>query len=209
MGMVYESGFAILTSPNAPNLANVRTLSDLIAVVKANPGTVNYSSGGYGSTGHLLGVQMAQRIGLDWTHVAYKGGSLVVSACIGGEISMVFGTTPTSVEFIKSGKLVPLAISGPKRLDVLPKVPTVAESVPGFDVVEWQGLVVPAGTQREVIAALHRETVKALGDATVRERIVATGADVVGGTPQEFEAHIRAEVAKWTRLTRESGIRAD
>ena len=122
---------------------------------------------------------------------------------------MVFGTTPTSVEFIKSGKLVPLAISGPKRLDVLPKVPTLAETVPGFDVVEWQGLVVPAGTPREVVTTLHRETVKALADATVRERIVATGAVVVGGTPQEFDAHIRGEIAKWSRLTRETGIRAD
>lgn len=122
---------------------------------------------------------------------------------------MAFTTTPTSLEFFKQGKLIPLAVSGAQRIAVLPDVPAVGETVAGFDAVEWQGIVVPAGTPRDVINTLHREIVSTLADPAVKERILAQGSVIVGNTPQEFEAHIKAELTKWLKVAKETGIKAD
>lgn len=122
---------------------------------------------------------------------------------------MAFTTTPTSLEFFKQGKLIPLAVSGTNRLPVLPDVPTLGETVQGFDAVEWQGIVVPAGTPKEVIGILHKEIASTLTDPAVRERILAQGSVIVGSTPQEFETHIKTDLAKWAKVAKETGIKAD
>jgi tripartite-type tricarboxylate transporter receptor subunit TctC len=187
----------------------VRSVRDLVALAKARPGALNFGSAGNGTINHLAGEMLKHVTGTSMTHVAYKGGSLSVTALISGEISMLFATAPTSLEFFRTGRLRPLAVSGSRRLPALPDVAPIGDTVPGFDVVEWQGIVLPAAAPKEVVAVLHREIVRALTDANVRSRIQALGADVVGGTPDEFAAHIRGEVAKWGKLAKETGLRAD
>jgi tripartite-type tricarboxylate transporter receptor subunit TctC len=147
--------------------------------------------------------------GTKMVHVPYKGGSFVVTAVMSGEVSMAFATTPTSLEFFKQGRLIPLAVSGTQRVPALPDVPTLGETVKGFDAVEWQGIVVPAGTPKEIIALLHKEIVASLADPAVRERILAQGSIIVGSTPEQFDAHIKAEIAKWAKVAKETGIKAD
>src|SRR6185295_3666104 len=120
-----------------------------------------------------------------------------------------FATTPTSLEFFKQGRLIPLAVSSRERIPALPNVPALGETVKGFDAVEWQGIVATGGTPKEIISLLHKEIVATLADPTVRERILAQGSIIVGSTPQEFEAHIKAELAKWSKVAKETGIKAD
>jgi len=186
-----------------------RSARELIALAKAKPGSLNFASAGNGTINHLAPELLKYMTGTNMVHVPYKGGSFVVTAVLSGEVSMAFATTPTSLEFFKQRKLIPLAVSGTRRLDVLPDVPTLGETVKGFDAVEWQGIVVPAGTPKEAIAALHKEIVSTLADPAVRDRILAQGSVIVGSTPQEFETHIKADLAKWAKVAKETGIKAD
>ncbi len=186
-----------------------RSVRELIALAKAKPGSLNFASAGNGTINHLAPELLKFMTGTNMVHVPYKGGSFVVTALLSGEVSMAFATTPTSLEFFKQGKLIPLAVSGAHRIDVLPNVPALGETVKGFDAVEWQGIVVPAGTPKEAISLLHKEIVSTLIDPAVRERILAQGSVIVGSTPQEFETHIKADLVKWARVAKEAGIKAD
>ncbi len=186
-----------------------RSVRELIALAKAKPGSLNFASAGNGTINHLAPELLKSMTSTNMVHVPYKSGAAVVTSVISGEVSMAFTTTPTSLEFFKQGKLIPLAVSGAQRLALLPGVPTLGETVTGFDAVEWQGIVVPAGTPKEVINTLHKEIVSTLADPAVKERILAQGSVIVGSTPQEFDAHIRAELAKWLKVAKETGIKAD
>lgn len=186
-----------------------RSVRELIALAKAKPGSLNFASAGNGTINHLAPELLKYMTSTRMVHVPYKGGSFVVTALVGGEVSMAFTTTPTSLDFFKQGRLIPLAVSGSQRIAALPNVPTVGETVKGFDAVEWQGIVAPAGTPTEIINLLHKEIVATLADPAVRERILAQGSIIVGSTPQEFDAHIKAEIAKWSKVAKETGIKAD
>ena len=186
-----------------------RSARELIALAKAKPGALNFASAGNGTINHLAPELLKYMTGINMVHVPYKGGSFVVTALLSGEVSMAFTTTPTSLEFFKQGRLIPLAVSGAHHIDVLPDVPALGETVKGFDAVEWQGIVVPAGTPKEAISLLHKEIVSTLIDPAVRERILAQGSVIVGSTPQEFETHIKADLVKWARVAKEAGIKAD
>ena len=186
-----------------------RSVKELIALARAKPDSLNFASAGNGTINHLAPELLKYMTGTKMTHVPYKGGSFVVTALVAGEVSMAFATTPTSLDFFKQGRLIPLAVSGNQRIPALPNVPTVGETVKGFDAVEWQGIVAPAGTPKEVISLLHKEIVATLADPTVRERIHAQGSVIVGSTPAEFDAHIRAELAKWSKVAKEIGLKAD
>ena len=186
-----------------------RSVRELIALAKAKPGSLNFASAGNGTINHLAPELLKYMTGTKMVHVPYKGGSFVVTAVMSGEVSMAFATTPTSLEFFKQGRLIPLAVSGTQRVPALPDVPTLGETVKGFDAVEWQGIVVPAGTPKEIITLLHKEIVASLADPAVRERILAQGSIIVGSTPEQFDAHIKAEIAKWAKVAKETGIKAD
>ena len=186
-----------------------RSVRELIALAKAKPGSLNFASAGNGTINHLAPELLKYMTVTKMVHVPYKGGSFVVTAVMSGEVSMAFATTPTSLEFFKQGRLIPLAVSGTQRVPALPDVPTLGETVKGFDAVEWQGIVVPAGTPKEIIALLHKEIVASLADPAVRERILAQGSIIVGSTPEQFDAHIKAEIAKWAKVAKETGIKAD
>src|SRR5581483_10305741 len=162
------------------------------------------------SATHLAGALFKTMTGANIVHVPYKGGGPSVAALVGNEVSMMVAIISTVVPHIKAGRLVPLGVGTTKRHPVLPDVPTIAEQgFPGFQVFEWQGIVVPAGTPQAVDERLHQEVVKALAEREVRERITGLGADIVSGSPQELAALIRSEIPKWIKVAKESGIKAD
>jgi len=143
-------------------------------------------------------------------HVPYKGGGPAVVAIVSGETMTLFATIPSAIQHFQSGRLVPLGVSSAKRNPALPAVPTVAEAgVPGYEAIEWQGVVAPAGTPGPVIGRLHQAFARAVTLPEMKERLTAIGADAAGGTPEELGTFIRNELANWSRVIKESGIRID
>ena len=187
-----------------------RSVRELLALAKAKPGALNYGSAGNGSANHLASELLKYMTSINIVHVPYKGGGPAVVAIVAGETSMLFATISSSLQHYKSGRLIALGVSTSKRNTALPDVPTVAEAgVPGYEFFEWQGVVVPAGTPKAVIDRLHKEIMKALTNPDARERIAGLGLDVAGSTPQQFAAHINAEVIRWKKVAKESGIVVD
>ena len=150
---------------------------------------------------------MKQTAGIDLLIVHYKGTVASLNDVVGGQVAMSFGTLPSLAPFVKAGRLRALAVSGAQRAVSLPAVPTVAEALPGFELLTWYGLFAPAGTPHEIIARLHRETVKALASPDVKQRLNAQGFDADGNTPDEFTAIIRRDLARWQKVISEAKIR--
>jgi len=186
-----------------------KTLEELIALIKANPGKYTYASGGTGTQPHLAAEQLRLSLGLDIAHVPYNGGGPALVSMIAGHTPVGFTTLPPTVPHIKSGKLRALAIAGAKRSRSVPDVPTMAEAgYPDVDGDTWVGVFAPAGTDTQVVALLNREIVGILAQSTMRERLMDLGYEPVGSRPDEFAAQIRTEIAKWAKLIRSAGIKA-
>ncbi len=193
----------LVTHPSLP----VKSATDLVALIKARPGQLNYASAGSGSANHLAMELFMHATGLNVTHIAYKGGAPAVTDLLGGQIPMMFITIPPALPHAKAGKLRVLAVSSAKRSPALPEVPTVAESgVRGFDFNEWQAILAPPGTPRDVIARLNDEINKALAQPDVKQRMSGLGAEIAGSTPEQLTAHIAAELARWGAVIKKSGI---
>ncbi|HEY5900320.1 MAG TPA: tripartite tricarboxylate transporter substrate binding protein [Burkholderiales bacterium] len=189
---------------------SAKSVQELIALAKANPGKLNFGSGGVGSTPHLSAELFKSAVGIDAVHVPYKGGAPALNDLIGGQLSFMIENMPGTMPFVKQGKLRALAVTSAQRSPLEPALPTMAESgVPGYEVVGWQGLFAPAGTRPEIMARLQAEVAKALRLPAVRERLAALGAEPVGSTPEEFAAFVREEHARWGRVIREKGIRSE
>jgi tripartite-type tricarboxylate transporter receptor subunit TctC len=194
--LVAELPTVLLVHPSVP----AGTVGELVAYAKANPGKLNYSSSGFGSTNHLAAEVFKSELGLDITHVPFQGGGQAMNALLGGQVQILFITLPASLPHLKAGKVKALAVTSASRMSMLPEVPTVAETViPGLDVNLWIGVVAPAGTPPAVVSRLNAEFNKVLDTPAVRERIVAQGANVAGGTAEQFDAHIRRELQRWAR----------
>jgi len=195
----------LVVHPSIP----ARTMKELIALAKAKPGVMNYGSAGNGSANQLTTEVWRSVTGFpDIVHVPYKGGGPAVADLVGGQLSMMFATISSSYQFIKAGKLVPLALSNIRRNAALPDLPTIDElGVKGFNVNEWQVFVLPAGTPARVVERLNKEVVRALSDATVKERLAGLGAEPETTTPQEAAAFVKAELALWRRVVKEAGIK--
>ena len=186
------------------------SVAEFVALAKANPKRVNYSSAGHGSTGHLTGELFAARAGIEMVHVSYKGGAQAVQDLLGGQIQMVVTALPTVDGHLKGGKLRALAFTSPKRVPGAPAVPTLAESgYAGFDVVSWYGILAPAGTPRELVGRLNAEINGILRQPEVRERLAGLGAEPTGGTPEQFAETIRADTARWAKVVADAAIRID
>jgi tripartite-type tricarboxylate transporter receptor subunit TctC len=186
------------------------SVKELITLARAQPGRLTFGSGGSGSGGHLAGELLRSLAKLDITHVPYKGAAPAVTDLLGGQITMMFDNLASALPNIRAGKVRALAVTTAQRSGFLPEAPTMAEAgVPGFDISTWFGVFAPAGTPREVIGRLHRELVRILALAEVRERFAGLGAEPVGNTPDQFLAFIRSEIAKYARLIREANIKAD
>ena len=187
-----------------------RSIKQLIALAKANPGTLTYGSAGNGSANHLATERFAHMAGVKLLHIPYKGGGPAVVSIVGGETSVLFATIPSSIQHFKTGRLIPLAVSSAKRSSALPDLPTIAEAgVPGYEAIEWQGLMVPAGTSQNVIRTLYQATAKASQTAEVREKVAALGAEFVNSTPEEFDQFVKRELAVWAKVVKEVGIKID
>jgi tripartite-type tricarboxylate transporter receptor subunit TctC len=182
----------------------------LIAFAKSNPG-INYSSSGHASTPHLAMLMFAQQTGTQFTHIAYKGGGQAVIDVLAGQIPLLATAIPTVQAHIKGGKLKGVALTSAKRHTSLPEVGTFAEAgLSGFDVAAWYGLLAPAGTPKPIVARLHAEVAKILSAPEMKERFLTTiGGDPVGGTPEQFAADIKADIARWGKIVRDSGLKLE
>ena len=202
----------IATVPNVvvTQVSHPATLREFIAAAKAKPGTMNFGSGGAGTSNHLAGELFNLLTGAKLIHVPYKGVNLAMQDVMAGRIDFVVIGVPAAAPQLKAGRLRALAVISRERLPALPEVPTVAEAgLPGFEVTTWYGILAPAGTPRPVVARLNDELVKIMHSPEMTERLAGIGTDPVTSTPEEFAAYIRAEIAKWGDVIRKAGLKAD
>ena len=192
----------LVVNPDVP----ARSLKELIALAKTQPGKINFASSGYGAAAHLAGELFKSEAKIDIVHVPYKGAAPALQDVIGGHDQMMFATAASVIGHIEGGRVRALAVTTLKRTKILPDIPTMDEAgLKGFDASTWHGLVAPTGTPPQVIAALHDAAVKALHDPGVQASLGKLGVDIVGGTPQEFQAYINSEIPKWTAIVKASG----
>ena len=196
------SPFVATVHPSLP----AKSLRDLINIAKARPGDLTYASAGTGSGTFFSAEYFNSMAKVKMLHVAYKGGGPALAAVVAGETSVYFTPFATGLPHIRSGKLRPLGVSAPKRLPDLPGVPAIAETLPGYEVLAWAGLMVPAKTPGSVIETLHKAAVSALRDPEVRKRLNSLGYIVVGSRPDELGTHIRTEIDKYAKLIRQIGL---
>lgn len=192
-----------------PSVA-AQSVKELVALARAKPRTINFGSGGVGTPVHLAGELLKLSARIDIVHIPYKGAGPAFTDLLGGHLQMMFPTLQSAVPHIKTGKLRLLALATPKRSPVFADTPTIEESgVPGVVAMAWYGLSAPRATPRAVIARLHAESVKALQDPAVRQRFVSDGAEVVASTPEQFATFIADEIAKWTKVVRDAGVKVE
>ncbi|APV48647.1 LacI family transcriptional regulator [Betaproteobacteria bacterium GR16-43] len=186
-----------------------KTLADLLKEGKEKPGTLMMASPGNGTVAHLAGVRLMNVTGAKFEHVPYKGSSGAVPDLLGGSVDFYLSSLPTLQSHISGGKMRALAVTSPKRSPVIASVPTVGETVKGFDANTWFGILAPAGTPKPVIATLNAEINKILKDPAVRKAIEAEGGEVLGGTPEQFKALIKNDLASWAKEVKSSGAKVD
>ena len=196
----------LVVHPSVP----ARSVKEFVALATARPQQLAYSSSGSGTPSHLAGELFASMTGVRLVHVPYKGGGPSVIALLSGEVSVGFATMPSVIPHVKAGKLRALAVTTAQRSPSFPQLPTISEAgVPGYDAGSWYGLLVPAGTPKEVVARLNAETVKLLKLPEVKERLDSAGFEVLVSTPEEYAAFTRNEIEKWAKVVKASGARAD
>jgi tripartite-type tricarboxylate transporter receptor subunit TctC len=209
------TGFApIVQLASAPNIVLVHpsvpaaTMRDLLALARARPGALTYASSGNGSSTHLATELLKMLAHIDLLHVSYGGGGTALIALLGGQVSMYFASLPASLPHVRARKLRGLAVTSALRASIVAELPTVAESgVPGYEYTGWYGMLAPAGTPADIVARLNASINTLLGSAGVREKFAGDGAEPVGGTPEQFHAHLKAEIAKWARVVQHAKLR--
>ena len=203
VSQITSQPYALVINPKLP----VKNVSELIALAKAKPGTLNFGSSGPGGLSHLSGELLCSLAKIRMTHVPYKGGMPALTDVMGGQIDMLFSTLAQAHPFIASGRVRVVAVSTATRSPSAPDVPTLAESgVPGYEVAGWYGMLAPAATPPAIVDKLQREIVRILQLPDVKEALALDGSEGVGSAPAPFALHIRSEVEKWRRLIQEAGI---
>jgi tripartite-type tricarboxylate transporter receptor subunit TctC len=197
--------YVLVVHPSLP----VKNVKELVALGKAKPGLVAFSSVGTGSTTHFTAELFKQLAKVDFLHVPYKGSGPAITALLGGEVSFYFASAQSSLPHAKAGRLRPLATTGPKRAAPYAELPTMSESVPGHVSTSWYGVLAPEGTPQDIVSKLSGVITSALANPGVAQQVEASGASPTSSTPQEFAAHIKAELAKWTKVVKASGIKAE
>jgi tripartite-type tricarboxylate transporter receptor subunit TctC len=188
----------------------VKSVAELVAYAKENPGKLNFASAGIGTSPQMSIELLKSMTGIDMVHIPYKGTAPGVVDLLAGQVLVMAPNVLTALPHIKSGKLRALAVTSAKRSEALPEVPTVAEAgVPGYDSTQWYGVLAPSGTPREIVARLHDAIVRALRDPEVGKRLAADGAEAVGSSPEEFAAFIKSESEKWAKVAAAAGIKAE
>jgi tripartite-type tricarboxylate transporter receptor subunit TctC len=206
VSLVASSPLVIVASANSP----FHTLADVVKEAKAHPGSINFASSGNGTVAHLAAESFQKVAGIKLTHIPYKGASQGATDVISGQVQLYVSSVPTLIGHIRSGKMRAIAVTSTKRVDDLPQVPTVAESgYKGFEAVTWFGILGPANLPKDVVAKLNADINKALKDPELAKKMDAQGADVLGGTPEQFAKLIRDDIARWGKVVKESGAKID
>ena len=193
----------VVVNPSLP----VNTIPELIAYAKANPGKLNMASSGNGSTIHMSGELFKMMTGVNMIHVPYRGGALALTDMVGGQVQVMFDNIPTAAEFVRSGKLRGLAVTGAARSETLPELPTVADFLPGYEATSWYGVGAPKGTPTEIIDKLNREINTILADTKTKARFAELGATLLPGSPGEFGKLVADETEKWGKVVKFSGAK--
>ena len=191
-----------------PSVA-AKSVPELIALAKAKPGTLNFASSGNGGVSHLTGEYFKSLAGVEMQHVPYKGDTPMIIDLVAGRVSLAFGTAVAFLPYVQKGALAALAVTNAKSSPVAPNLPTVAATLPGFEALQWFGLLMPAGTPADIVAKLNAEVVKILKLPEVRERLQAMGIEIAGNSPEQFAAFMRSETTKWGRIVKDSGAKID
>ena len=196
----------LVLNPSVP----ANSVAELIALAKASPGKLSFASGSNGSAGHLAGELFKSLAKVDIVHVPYKGGAPAMQDLLGGQVQFMFDNLANSMAQMKAGKLKAFAVTTAKRSSLAPDLPTMAEvGVPGFDISTWYGIFVPAGTPPEIVRKLNAEIVRWLGSDDAKDKLKAQGAEPAPTTPEQFDAFVRAENAKYAKIVKDSGARVD
>ena len=198
--------YVLLAHPSVP----ARNTRELVALAKARPGVLTYASAGAGSATHLSGELLKALSGTDILHVPYKGTGPAVTALLSGEVALYFTTVPAAVPLVKTDRVRALGVTSSKRTPLMPEVAPIADAdLKGYETSTWHGILVPAATPREVVQKLNGEIVKILAQPDVREKLLGQGLEPIGGTPEQFGAYIKAEIAKWAKVVKASGAKAE
>jgi tripartite-type tricarboxylate transporter receptor subunit TctC len=185
------------------------TVPGFIAYAKANPGKINMASAGNGSAPHMAGELFKMMAGVDLVHVPYRGQGSALTDLLGGDVQVLFATTPGTTDYIKTGKLRALAVTSATRAEVLPELPTVADFVPGYEASQWYGLCAPRNTPAEIIDRLNKEVNAAIADPGMKAKLAAIGGEPLPGTPAEFGRLIAEETEKWAKVVRAAGLKPE
>ncbi|WP_397406322.1 Bug family tripartite tricarboxylate transporter substrate binding protein [Polaromonas sp.] len=206
VGLVASAPLVMVVAADSP----YKTLADVVNASKAKPASINFASPGNGTVAHLASELFQKTAGVKFTHVPYKGSAQAATDLIGGQVQLYMSSVPTLIGHIKSGKMRAIAVTSLKRVDDLAQVPTVAESgYKGFEAVTWFGFVAPAAVPKDIVVRLNAEVNKALQAADVQKKLEDQGADVLGGSPEQFGALIKSDISRWAPIIKESGARLD
>ena len=206
VAMVAYSPHLLVVHPSVP----AKDAKELIALARAKPDSLNFAVSGLGGANHLAGIEFAQRSGIQWTYIPYKGGSQALTDMVGGQAQVMFNGMLATYPFVKDGKLKALAVSSAQRFSAAPDIPTIAESgMPGFETGSWQGIVAPAGTPREVVSRMHATVMAILATPDMKDRLDKAGAEVRAMSSEQFAVFIRAERDRWAKVVKESGAKFD
>jgi tripartite-type tricarboxylate transporter receptor subunit TctC len=208
----FEPVSLVASTPNilvVQPLFPAKTVPELIALAKAKPGTLNYPSAGLGSSSHLAGELFDNLAGVKMVHIPYKGGGPALTDLLGGQVQLMFATMPAAMPHVRSGRLRAIAVTSVKRSQALPELPTIGETLKGYDASTWYGVLAPARTPRAIVTRLYDEIVKVLAVADTRDKLLAQGFEPVGSMPAEFAAYIKSEIAKWGKVIKAAGIKPE
>jgi tripartite-type tricarboxylate transporter receptor subunit TctC len=202
---VANAGYVLV----ANNAFAPKNVTELIAAAKAQPGKIAIASAGNGTLNHLIGEMLGKAAGIELMHVPYKGASAAVTDLVGGQVQVSVQSLPSSISFIKSGKLKVLGVVNEKRVAALPDTPTIGETIKGFGSTPWYGLLAPAGTPKAIVAQLQAEVAKALDTQEVKDKLAAVGCEPFKSTPEQFAALIKEDLPKWAKIVKDSGATVD
>ena len=196
----------VMVHPSLP----VKSIGELVAYARANQGKLNYASSGTGTITHLATAALASQLGLTMTHVPYKGSAPALVDTAAGVVNLMTDTVNSALPYVKDGRLRPLAVTMPKRLSVLPEVPTLSETVmAGMEMSAWQGVVVPTGTPEPIVRRLNAELLKVLSHDETRAKLIAQGTEILGSTPEAYAAYLKSELARWSKVVAETGAKVE
>jgi tripartite-type tricarboxylate transporter receptor subunit TctC len=204
VGSVATAGYVLVAHPAFP----AKNVAELVALAKQQPGKINIGSAGNGTLNHLIGEMLGKATGIDLTHVPYKGAAAAATDVVAGQVQVSVQSLPSSISFIRSGRMKVLGVVNPKRLPAV-DAPTIGETVPGFGATPWYGVFAPAGTPRAIITQLNAEIAKALDSTEVQERLAAVGCEPFKSTPDQFAQLVREDLPRWARIVKESGATID